>query len=295
MSSAVPPTVPPTLPPTVPPTVPSTVLSLSPLTILDTPPPEQVGAAAAAGFDAVGIRVAPAADERVWPMLGDTPVLRETLARMAGTGVQVLDVELVMLRPDLDRDAVRAVLDAGHRLGARFVLTLGYDPDEARLTDHFAWLCEQAADRGLRPGLEFMKYCPVPTLAAAVRIVRGAGHPAGAVLVDALHLRRSGGSPADLAGVAADLLPYGQLCDGPLDPVWPDDEQARIESRTARLLPGDGEFPLAALVRALPAGGALSVEAPVAALVGLDATERAHRARAAADRVLAGVDPGAAR
>ncbi len=140
-----------------------------------------------------------------------------------------------------------------------------------------------------------MKYCPVPTLAAAVRIVRGAGHPAGAVLVDALHLRRSGGSPADLAGVAADLLPYGQLCDGPLDPVWPDDEQARIESRTATVAARRRRVPARRARAGTPGRGALSVEAPVAALVGLDATERARRARAAADRVLAGVDPGAAR
>lgn len=270
-------------------------LSLSPLTILDAAPPDQVAAGAAAGFDAVGIRVAAAAGERVWPMLGDTPVMRETVARVADTGVDVLDVELIMLRPDLDRDAVLAVLDAGHRLGARFVLTLGYDPDEARLTDHFGWLCAQAAERGLRPGLEFMKYSPVQTLAAAVRIVRAAGHPAGSVLVDALHLRRSGGSPADLVDVPGDLMPYGQLCDGPLDPVWPTDDEARQESRTGRLLPGDGQFPLTELVGALPPGGALSVEAPVAALAGLSPVDRARRARSAADRLLAGVTVGATR
>lgn len=262
-------------------------LSLSPLTILDAPPPDQVAAAAAAGFDAAGIRVAPAADEQVWPMLGDTPTMRETLARLADTGIDVLDVELVRLGPDLDRAAVLAVLDAGHRLGARFVLTLGYDHDEARLTDQFGWLCGEAEQRGLRPGLEFMKYSPVQTLAAAVRIVRAAGHPAGAVLVDALHLRRSGGSPADLAQVPDAFLPYGQLCDGPLEPVWPTDEQARAESRTGRLLPGDGQFPLTELVAALPAGGALSVEAPVAATAALPPIERARRARAAAGRVLA--------
>jgi len=261
-------------------------LSLSPLTILDAAPPDQVTAAASAGFDAVGIRVAPAADERIWPMLGDTPVLRETQARLDDTGIDVLDVELIMLRPTLDTAGVLAVLDAGHALGARFVLTLGYDTDESRLTDHFAWVCAAAAERGLRPGLEFMKYSPVQTLSAALRIVRAAGHPAGCVLVDALHLQRSGGSVADLAGVAPDLLPYGQLCDGPLDPVWPPDEQARLESRTDRLLPGDGEFPLTELIAALPAGGALSVEAPVAALAGLPPVERAHRARAAAKRVL---------
>lgn len=269
--------------------MPPPTLSLSPLTILDAAPPAQVAAAAAAGFDTLGIRVAAAAGERVWPMLGDTPSMRETLARLAGTGMGVLDVELIMLRPDLDRDAALTVLDAGHRLGARFVLTLGYDPDEARLTDHFAWLCTQAAERGLRPGLEFMKYSQVQTLATAVRVVRAADHPAGAVLVDALHLHRSGGSPADLAEVPDPLLPYGQLCDGPLDPVWPSDEEARVESRTGRLLPGDGQFPLAELVRALPPGGALSVEAPVAALATLSPVERARHARAAAGRLLAGV------
>lgn len=270
-------------------------LSLSPLTVLDAAPPDQVVAAAGAGFDAVGVRVAPAADERVWPMLGDTPDLRETLARLADTGIGVLDVELIMLRPELDRSAVLAVLDAGHRLGARFVLTLGYDTDEARLSDHFAWVCAQAAPRGLRPGLEFMKYSAVQTLSAAVRIVRAAGHPAGSVLVDALHLRRSGGTPADLVGIAPELLPYGQLCDAPRDPVWPSDPQARAESRTGRLLPGDGELPLAELVAALPTGGVLSVEAPVAALAGLPPAERARRARAAAARVLSGVTVGAGR
>jgi sugar phosphate isomerase/epimerase len=275
--------------------MPPPTVSLSPLTILDAGPPDQVAAAADAGFDALGIRVAPAADEKVWPMLGDTPAMRDTLARLADTGVRVLDVELVMLRPDLDESAVLAVLDAGHRLGARFVLTLGYDPDEARLTDRFAWLCAQAAQRGLRPGLEFMKYSPVPTLDAAVRIVRAAGHPAGSVLVDALHLRRSGGSPADLADVPAALLPYGQLCDGPLDPVWPPDDHARVESRTGRLLPGDGEFPLTELVGMLPPGGALSVEAPVATLAALPPVERARRARSAADRLLAGVTAGVGR
>jgi sugar phosphate isomerase/epimerase len=266
--------------------MPPAILSLSPLTILDAAPPDQVTAAASAGFDALGIRVAPAADERVWPMLGDTRVARETRSRLADTGIGVLDVELVMLRPTLDTAGVLAVLDAGHALGARFVLTLGYDTDEARLTDHFAWLCAAAAERGLRPGLEFMKYSPVQTLSAAVRIVRAAGHPAGCVLIDALHLQRSGGNVADLAGVEPELLPYGQLCDGPLNPVWPPDDLARTESRSGRLLPGDGEFPLAELVAALPAGGALSVEAPVAALAGLSPIERAHRARAAVDRLL---------
>jgi sugar phosphate isomerase/epimerase len=263
------------------------LLSLSPLTVLDASPADQVTAAATAGFDAVGIRVVPAADEKIHPMLGDTPMMRETLARLNDTGLTVLDVELIFLRPEHHPKDALAVLDAGHRLGARFALTLGYDSDESRLADRFAWLCAEAEQRGIRPGLEFMKYSRVQTLEAAVRIVQRAGHPAGAVLVDALHLQRSGGSPAELAAVPPELLPYGQLCDGPLTPVWPEDDDARIESRTARLVPGDGQFPLVELIKALPAGGALSVESPVAAHAEKSPTARAQLAFAGATRVLA--------
>ena len=263
------------------------LLSLSPLTVLDASPAEQVTAAATAGFDALGIRVLPAADEKIHPMLGDTPMMKETLARLKDTDVTVLDVELILLRPEHRPREALAVLDAGHRLGARFALTLGYDSDENRLTDRFSWLCAEAAQRGIRPGLEFMKYSHVQTLEAAVRVVQRAGHPAGAVLVDALHLQRSGGTPPALATVPRELLPYGQLCDGPLQPVWPDDDEARVESRTHRLDPGDGAFPLVELVNALPSGGALSVEAPVAAYADVSPTERAQRAYAAINRVLA--------
>lgn len=132
-----------------------------------------------------------------------------------------------------------------------------------------------------------MKYSPVQTLEAAVRVVQRAGHPAGCVLVDALHLQRSGGTVAQLAAVPPELLPYGQLCDGPLEPVWPDDDLARVESRTGRMFPGDGGLPLIDLVGALPPGGALSVEAPVAACSTMSPIARAARAYTAAARVLA--------
>jgi sugar phosphate isomerase/epimerase len=277
-------------------TFPSTTLSLSPLTIIDAAPPEQVSAAAAAGFDALGVRVLPAAAERVWPMLGDTQHVRETLARLGDTGLRVLDVELIMLHPDYRERDVLEVLDAGHRLGARFALVLGYDTDRNRLVDSFTRVCVAAADRGIRPGLEFMKYSAVQTIEDAVDVVHRSAHPAGSVLVDALHLQRSGGSPASLRAIPPDLLPYGQLCDGPLLPVWPDDDQARVESRTDRLLPGDGELPLRDLLRALPPGGALSVETPVAALAALPVADRARLAFSAAARLLdAGHDSDAAR
>lgn len=263
------------------------MLSISHLTVLDATPPELVSVAGAAGFDAVGIRVWPAADEPPYPMLGETSMMRETLARLGDTGVRVLDVEVLRLRPDSRHEEALRILDAGMRLGARGVLVICNDPEDERLVERFAAVCEAAAERRIRACLEFMIFSTVKTLADAVRVLDRAAHPAGAVLVDALHLQRSGGTPADVVAVAPDRLPYAQLCDAPFEPVRPPEEVALTEARTGRLLPGDGELPLRELVDALPPGASLAVESPVAELAGKPASERARLAYASLTRLLA--------
>ena len=265
---------------------PARLLSISHLTVLDATPPELVTAAADAGFDAVGIRVWPAADEPAFPMLGDTPMMRETLARLAGTGTRVLDVEVLRLRPDSRHEDALRILDAGARLPAKAVLVICNDPDEARLTDRFAAVCEAAGERGLQACLEFMIFSSVKTIADAERILNRAGHPAGAILVDALHLQRSGGTPADVSAIAPERLPYAQLCDGPFQPIRPDSATALTEARTGRLCPGDGELPLPQLLDALPAEASLAVEAPVADLADKTIGERTRLAHTALSRLL---------
>ena len=263
------------------------LLSISHLTVLDASPPELVTAAADAGFGAVGIRVWPAADEPGYPMLGDTPMLRETLLRLAGTGTCVLDVEVLRLRPDSRMDDALRILDAGARLQARAALVICNDPEEDRLVERFAAVCAAAGERGLRACLEFMIFSSVKTIADAQRVLNRVGHPAGAILIDALHLQRSGGTPADVGAVAPELLPYAQLCDAPFQPILPDSAVALTEARTGRLFPCDGELPLAELLGALPAGASLAVEAPVADLAGRTIGERTRLAHAALTGMLA--------
>jgi sugar phosphate isomerase/epimerase len=173
---------------------------------------------------------------------------------------------------------------------ARAVLVICNDPDEDRLVDRFAAVCDAAWDRGLRACLEFMIFSSVKTIADAERILDRAGHPAGAVLVDALHLQRSGGTPADVSAVAPERLPYAQLCDGPFQPILPDSAVALTEARTGRLFPGDGELPLPELLGALPAGASLAVEAPVPDLASRTIGERTHLAHAALLSLLAKVN-----
>jgi sugar phosphate isomerase/epimerase len=265
---------------------PRRLLSISHLTALDATPPELVSAAASAGFDAVGIRVWPAAVEPAYPMLGDTPMMRETLSRLADTGVLVLDVEVLRLRPDSRHDDALRILDAGARLGARGVLVICNDPDVARLVERFGAVCAAAAERGMRACLEFMIFSSVKTLTDAIRVLDRTAHPAAAILVDALHMQRAGVTPADVAALPPDLLPYAQLCDGPFEPVLPPEEVALTEARTGRLFPGDGEIPLRELVDALPPDAALAVESPVAKLAGTTPDEVARQAYTALTHLL---------
>jgi sugar phosphate isomerase/epimerase len=72
------------------------------------------------------------------------------------------------------------------------------------------------------------------------------------VLVDSLHLARSGGIPADLVGIAPRLLPYVQVADATADPVDPSLAGLREEALHGRLLPGQGALPLVELLAAVP-------------------------------------------
>lgn len=93
-------------------------LSLPHITMLDLTPPQLVKVAAAAGFRHVGIRLQPALPgEERFPMLGDAPMLRETLARLADTGLTVLDIEVFRLQPGTSFAPLRPVLEAAARLG----------------------------------------------------------------------------------------------------------------------------------------------------------------------------------
>ena len=231
------------------------VKGLEHLTLLGLAPPEFVGVAAGAGFGAVGLRISPAsAGEEPWPMRPGSPMLAETVRRCAAAQVEVLDVEAIRLGPE-PTDA-GPVLEAAAELGARYVITVGEDPDLQRLSDHFAELVRSAKPYGLRPVIEFMAYRSVRSLGDAVAIAAASG--GGGIVIDALHVRRCGVDLGDLAGVDPGLVGYLQLCDAPLAP--PADQVA--EARTGRLLPGQGELPLADLLAAVPGDVPVAAEVP---------------------------------
>ena len=221
------------------------------------PPNQMVEVAARAGFEMVGFKHGPDwSDDLIRALRGD----------LDASGVSLLDIEALRLVPDVDWGQVERLLDAAASLGAANVLVVGQDPDRAGVIASYARACEMAGQRGLRAALEPMPFRDVVTLADALEVIAAVDHPAAALLLDNHHLARSGGSPADLARVPSDLIPYAQICDAPAEPLGFTTETLMQDALTRRCLPGDGALPLAAFVAALPAGTPLSVEILTGAL-----------------------------
>ena len=261
-------------------------LSLAPVTINEVDPPALIAAAAAAGFQSVDLRVlgAPRAAP-VAPVIGNRPMIAAIAAACADTGVSIFGATGVWLVADFALDDALPALEVAARLGAEQFLAVGNDPAEARMADNLGRLAEAAAAHRLRVALELMPYTEVNSLAKARRLVAGCDQPNLGLLIDALHLARAGGTPAEVAALERRHIAYLQLCDAPAHP--PAGMALRAESLASRLYPGEGELPLDALMDALPRDIVVDVETPVARDRDRPPAERAALAAAATKRFLA--------
>jgi sugar phosphate isomerase/epimerase len=256
------------------------IFSLASLTVLELSPPDMVEVAARSGYSHVGLRLVPATpQEHHFSLVADEGLRRQTVARLRDTGIRVLDVEILRLKPDTVVAEFEKVLAVGAEFGASELLVAGNDCDEQRMTDNFARLCDLAAPYGLHPHLEFMPWTDACNLEQAVRIVEHAGRENGGVLVDAFHFDRSESRLEDLARVAPSRLRYAQLCDV-AGPRPADMAEILRQARNERRFPGDGDCDLSGLLRCLPAGIALSLEIPTVQLLeqGVSALDRAQLA-----------------
>lgn len=262
-------------------------LSLAALTVIELAPPDMVSCAADAGFSHVGLRLLPAtAEEPVYPVVGDTPMVREIARRLASTGVHVHDIEILRLKPETRASDYREVLETGARLGARAALVAGNDDDESRLVANFAELAAIADTLHLSLALEPMPWTDVRDVAAGLRIIERSGARNAGLVIDAIHVDRAGTTPAELAALPAARIGYAQLCDAPAE--RPRDTPTLLhQARAERMMPGDGGLDLVGMLRALPPRVAVSVEVPMRKLSQtVDARERATRLREKTLRLL---------
>ncbi|WP_417282483.1 sugar phosphate isomerase/epimerase family protein [Comamonas sp.] len=251
-------------------------LSLGWLSLPDASPTELIYAAADAGFAGVSLRVAPSPGDAASALSAQPQRVREVRAALAATGVRLAEMGSIRMHGPVPSSWCLPSLDVGASLGAETVIALIYESHSQKRLDDFCDLCHAAGQFGLRVAIEFAAFTSVPTVEAAYALVTACAMPNAGLVVDALHLERSGGTAAALANIPTERVFLAQLCD-----AWAkrpsDAESMRLEARTDRLDPGFGVLPLVDFVSALPDSFPLELEVPCMFAAPISAGVRAQQ------------------
>jgi sugar phosphate isomerase/epimerase len=224
-----------------------------------------------------------------WSLL-DPVVRRELKAAMAESGVSVALGEGFLVQPGADvRVTAAANLEAMADLDVKQINSVSFEPDFQRNVDQFGRLAETAAAFGIETLIEFVPIFAIADLATAHAVVRAVGRADCGLMIDTMHLGRTGVTAKDLTAIDPAHVGYIQLCDVPLTPAIPD---YMDEAMHQRLAPGDGELPLLEMLSALPRDRIVSLEVPLRseAEAGIGARERIGRTVEAARALLARLD-----
>ncbi len=259
-------------------------LSLHQLTVLDAAPEALAAIAGQLGCQSVCLFThVPEVVRHVYPLVGPEQ-LQAVQAALSSAGVGVSNLEVFPLDGKTPAADFEPGLAIGAALGAKRATVHIHDADVETATARFAAFCDLAARHGIDAGLEFNAFSAVRDARIAAAIVRGAARPNGRVVLDLLHLVRSGGGVAEVEAIA-DLVDFVQLSDGPAEVA----ETGRWrEAVGERGLPGSGAFPLAALLGRLRPGTIVDIEVPQTAArkAGQPPLERARRAVEAGRKLL---------
>ena len=162
------------------------------------------GIAHQAGFLTCGMWIDPTT---TW----DDQALSRTQQALDETGIKLVDVEALWLADtDEPTDTHRLTVDAGQSLGARNVLVVCRHADLDAAVSQFRGICEHAEGTGLRINLEFGEFTTVKSLDAALEFVAKVDHPQAGILIDLMHINRSGDP---LPALDSDMYSYVQACD----------------------------------------------------------------------------------
>jgi sugar phosphate isomerase/epimerase len=219
----------------------------------------------------------------------DAPLRREMITAMHDRGVSISLGEGLTVRPGSDVRDYAPDLDIMCELGIRRINTVSMDPDLTRSFDQFAALAEMAAARGVETTTELSPGLTVADLPTALAAVRHVGRRDFRLLIDTMHLVRSGATVADLAALDPDLIGYVQICDAPFKPRF---ESYFEEAMFERMAPGTGELGLLQILAALPRDRVFALEVPLRsqAEAGLGPRERLGKCVEAARALFARLD-----
>jgi sugar phosphate isomerase/epimerase len=234
------------------------------ISVMGMPPVDFIALAADLGCSNIGLAPQPIVSNPYnfpeWSLLGNPALQRDVAGALREHKVTISLGEGFLVRPGADIADAAPLFDLMAELGAQRVNVASIEVDRTRNFDQIAQFARMAAERGLSPVLEFAPIMAVTNLSMALEALAYVDQPGFAILVDALHLFRSGGTVADVAALDPSLIGYVQLCDGPAE--WTQ-ESYLDEARFHRLCPGTGAFPLKDLVAAVPDDIILGLEIPM--------------------------------
>jgi sugar phosphate isomerase/epimerase len=184
---------------------------------------------------------------------------REMKRILDGNGIREIEVEWLLdwfcsdQRRAVSDETRKLLLDAAEEFGARHIKIgdLGNDcADVPQMTEEFALLCRQAKERGTNVLFEMLPaaFSRAPSLDAVLAICTGSGARNGGLMLDILHLQRTATAWQDIVRKIPRELQLGvEINDGTL--ATPVNFLDSVINK--RLLPGDGEFDIAAFLDAV--------------------------------------------
>jgi sugar phosphate isomerase/epimerase len=242
------------------------LVSLAAGVVQEFPPEQVVYAAAEAGFNAVGIWC----DLETWTN-ERTDKVKKALAE---TDITALDIEVVWFRPGEPLDTHNRFVEIAKAIGARNILCVSSETDINETKKRFKHFCQLAEGSDIRVALEFLAITEINSLAKALEVVNDVAHPAGGILIDTLHLQRTGSCVQDIVELTQarseppiHLLPYLQLCDASETLEDQSFDGILEDALYLRKLLGEGQLPLEDILRAVDANMPLSLEIRSRALI----------------------------
>ena len=195
-------------------------------------PARFVEVTAVAGWKATGVWF----DQESW----SSTTSREVKRRIDDNGLEAVDMEVIRLGRSIDTS--EALIEAACEVGAKNILVVSSIHSSEETAEQLSHLCSLAKAGDITICLEFMKFTSVKSLSDALEVVKLVDAPNVGILLDLLHVVRSGTTFKEIKACDPKLFPYAQWCDGTAQPVGLSDSELIIDALDNRLIPAQGKL-----------------------------------------------------
>jgi len=189
----------------------------------------------------------------------DAALRRDVAAALRDHGMTVELIDGLRIDGAGAAAACRPLFDGLAELGARRINLIANAPGWAETVDEAAALVALAREYAVTATIEAVPTFTVGTLPQALDLIAQVGQDNFKLVIDTMHVSRTGYAPM-VARIDPALIGYVQINDGPMRGVT--DGYLR-EAIVDRWVPGEGDYPLTEILRAVPPEVVVSIEVPM--------------------------------